>query len=165
MPDLSPDQETAVKGALGLLSIILDEKYRVNDLLRIEDAEDEQHFSNSISALRKANTTWLNAHKEQLSQRRTLLQARLDRTKGEAARRPVVDALLATIEARENHAMLAVAMADIVDKLELAHTSYLALLYNKDAELSGKERKKLAQLNHDRVMGALKSLTAIIKAF
>jgi hypothetical protein len=165
LPALSADQKTAIGGALGLLSIILDEKYKVDDLLRIETAENKLLFTDSVTALRTANTTWLTFHKKQLSQRRTLLQNRLDRTQGEVARRPLAEALLATIEAQENHAKLAAALADVVDKLEASHTAYLALLFNKNAELSSKERKKLAQLNHDRVMGALRSLTAIIKAF
>lgn len=167
LPMLSSDQTSAIKGAIDLLSVVLDEKYRVDDLRRIETVENRQFFDTTTRALALANATWLDNYRRELSRRQTFLQDRLDRMPkaGIDARRPVAAALLATIESRENLPKMKLALENTLDELVRSHNSYLILLFDDRAELSGKERKKLAKLNHDRVMGALKSLTAVLRAF
>lgn len=167
IPSLSDDQSDAIDGALDLISTILDERNRVDEMRAVETAENRQLFTDTLTSLRSANRDWATSLERQVRQRRALLEDRLARLSraGEAQRRPAAEALLTAIEEQESLSRLLPALNDVTDKLQQSHTAYLALLDDPNAELTRAERARLAQLNHDRVMGALRSLTALIRAF
>jgi hypothetical protein len=167
IPDLSDEQKNAITGVFDLISVLIDEKKRVDDLSRIETVEQRQLFDDSVRHLRAANRKWTDNLQTQVSQRRTLFEDRLERlhSAGEAKRRPVVEALLETIEQEEKMGQLRASLDDVTDKLVGAHLAYLTLLDDPGSELTTAEKQKAAKINHDRIMGALKSLTAVLKAF
>ena len=167
LPSLNDAQKGAVSGALDLLSTLADEQARVDDLRTIESAKNRALFATTLMDLHASNTLWLNKYETQLANRQTLLDdqlRRLDRAAPEK-RRPVAVALLTAIEEREAVPQLRAALFEVANALGASHNAYLELLDDANAPLSAKERRRKAQVNHDRVIGALKSLTAIIAAF
>lgn len=167
LPELNDAQKGAIGGALELLSTLADERARVDDLRTIESAENRELFATTLVNLHASNTLWLNKYETQIANRETLLAEqlrRLDRATPEK-RRPAAAALLKAIEEREAVPKLRAALFEVANALGASHNAYLELLDDANAPLSAQERRRKAQLNHDRVIGALKSLTAIIAAF
>lgn len=165
LPALNEAQTNAIGGALELLSTLADEQARVDDLRTIESPKNRAAFARTLASLHAANTLWLNKYATQLANRETLLAVQLGKLATPEKRRPAAAALLKAIEEREALPKLRGALFEVANALGASHDAYLELLDDSNASLSDKERRRKAQLNHDRVIGALKSLTAIIAAF
>ena len=167
LPTLNDAQKTALGGALELLSTLADEQSRVDDLRTIESRENREAFARTLSGLHAANTLWLKKYAGQLANRETLLATQLSKLSKATPekRRPVAAALLKAIEEREALPKLRAALFEVANALGASHDAYLELLDDGNAPLTDEERRRKAQLNHDRVIGALKSLTALITVF
>ncbi|MET0179622.1 MAG: hypothetical protein ABW194_03950 [Novosphingobium sp.] len=165
---LTTDQQEAISGALALLDTVLDERKRVIDLKRIEVAANRATFDSTLAKLRAINDHWLLRYEGQLDHRLALLNDRLDvelARKGSEQRRPVAEAVLVATERSEELGRLRAGLDNVTREFGEAHASYLALLDDADAPLSKKEKRKRAELTRGRVIGALKSLTSLIRAF
>ena len=103
-PPISADQRAAVQGTLALLSQIIDEASRVDNLRKMEIALDPAAFTNDLAALKRSNDGVVNRLGAQLQNQQTLfsLQLRQAREPNEkrvlAARSPdVIDARAAIL--------------------------------------------------------------------
>ena len=162
---LTKDQVDAVTGALALLDTILTEQNRVDQLRTIESVENRTEFEHTRLALEAANDSWLKRLDQQLSYRQTLGESWLDSLADPEKRRPAALALIDVLEQREDLPQVRIALEKVTAKFKESHDAYLELLFKQDAALTDKERRKRAQIAHDRVIGALKGLTAILTAF
>lgn len=166
-PTLTADQLTAIKGTLGLLSEIIDESKRVEDLRKIELKLDPARFSENLDALEKVNEALIGALDGQIMHQRTLtaLQlARLRDAKAEA-RRPLVARQLDLIDLQDALPELRQALSLSVTTFREAHAAYRQLLFDRNAPLSEAEKRKLAQVTQARIVAALRNLAAVAKAF
>lgn len=166
-PALDSAQEAALSNVFDLLSTLIDESGRVRDLRAIESGDNQKLFERSAKALEQANKKWLERLKGQLVGRKGMLEQRLlAMSKASAAeRRPIAEDLLELTETIESIPAMDAALQDVVAAMRESHAGYLDLLFNDDAELTDKEREFIATENHNRVMRALKSFTAIVTAF
>jgi hypothetical protein len=167
LPALTDAQSSAIGGTLDLLSDIIDEAKRVDDLKKIELKLDAQKFEANLVALDKINEELVTILNGQLRNQQTLVGLRLRSLSSgtSESRRPVVEQQMAMIEAQENLPDLRVGLAEAVAAFRAAHKDYRDLLFDKNAKLTPAEKRKAAAITQARVLAALNNLASLIKAF
>ena len=165
IPALSDDQRKAVSGILDLMSELVDEANRVDDLRKIELDLDQVAIEGSLTSLENANDRWVRALDAQIDNRLLLANRELPKIKDYDRRRIAVDAQLTLIERKEALPALKVALRETTVALRKARTDYRNLLFNVDRTLTPAERKKAASITRARLRAALASLASVISAF
>lgn len=167
LPVLSEEQSAAINGTLKLLSEIVDESGRVEDLRAMERKLDGAEFERNLQDLQAANNQLVASLGSQLSHQRTLVGYQLTRMRKEpaAVRRPLVARQLDLIDAHAALPELQNRLNLTVNAFRKAHSDYRDLLFGNGRLMTKAEKRKAAAVTQARVIGALENLASLIKAF
>lgn len=163
-PQLSADQQAAVQGTLALLSEVIDEAGRVDDLRKMELALDPAAFKNDLAALGRLNDGVVNRLGAQLQNQQTLLSLQLRQAREMDERRALAARSLDVIDARAALPELRRTLKASVSAFGTAHEDYRKLLLG-GGKLTRAERRRAASITQARVLAALHDLALVVKAF
>ncbi len=167
LPTLADDQKDVVEDTLSLLSEIIDESARVDDLREIEIQLDQAAFAKDIDRLSRINQRWLLVMDVQIDNRLTLIESRLPRIPAEQfdQRHRFAVQQMALIERQEALPELAIALSKTVAMLRETHRDYHGLLLGDRSSLTLEEKRVAAAVTRTRLRRTLGHLAAIVRVF
>ena len=159
----------AVTDFVGFLVELSDEADKVRRLREVI-AKHPEGAGPVIASLRDDLLTWNGSRASDELLRLAVMEAIVDRTVGRrppasvGERRDAVSSLYALKDAHDASRALYPALRKVLDELETADKDLRRVLV-RNPDLTPKERAKIAEINRQRIVRALNSLTALITSF